>query len=151
MWTEIIKHLPSFDSAVLNGVDPNGYPFSLRCAPQPDSAQQLLVVSLPKYVPIQPGPASLLCHTHDELMQGLKSFVVIGMLEQSPEGWLFRPRRFIPGPGTGGVWGMIKFIRDGRRATNRYLAQRGLARPQVDWHHVKELWAEALAQPPKSS
>ncbi len=147
MWTEISKHLPIFDSAVLSGVDPNGYPFSLRCIPQPDPARQILLVQLPDYAPIQPGPASILCHTHSELMEGLKSFVVVGTLEQAPEGWLFRPRRFIPGPGIGGVWGMLKFIRTGRQATKRYLAERGLARPTVDWDHVKQLWAYALAQP----
>lgn len=146
MWTDIIKHLPNFDSAVLSGVDANNYPFSLRCVPQPDPTRQLLAIQIPAYAPIRPGPASLLYHFHDEKLQNLKSFEVTGALEQEPDGWVFRPGRFIPGMGLGGAWGMLKFIRNSSRATNRYLAQRGLARPKVDWQHVNLLWAKALSQ-----
>ena len=34
MWTEIEKHLPQFESAVLNVRDEDGYPYSIRCHPE---------------------------------------------------------------------------------------------------------------------
>ena len=83
MWAEITKHLYQFESAVLSGLDEEGYPFSVRCRPYPDtSGPEVLTVWLPPGTPIRPGPASLLCHSHDENLWNLKSFLVRGVLEK---------------------------------------------------------------------
>ena len=59
MWDELVGLLADFGSAVLTGVDASGYPFSLRCQPEPDGVAQVLRVRVPQYANIQPGPAGL--------------------------------------------------------------------------------------------
>lgn len=51
---------------MLNATDPDGRPYSVRCRPRPDSSAGVLRLDLARGGEIQPGPASLLCHTHDE-------------------------------------------------------------------------------------
>jgi hypothetical protein len=142
MWDEIVKHLVDFSSAVLTGVDEAGYPFSIRCKPEPDVAEQVLHVQVPEYTNIQPGSAGLLCHKHDEQLWNLKNFMLRGSLESSVHGWIFRPQRFIPGAGIGGLLGMVRFLRSGRRIAKRYLDKRGLEHPVIPWDRVHALWAE---------
>jgi len=138
MWADIRRHLRGFSSPVLTGLDSDGYPFSIRCTPQFDEAQQALRVSLPPSTRIRPGPASLLCHGHNHLLWDLRSFMVRGTLEPTGgETWLFRPSRFVPGIGTGGLAGMVRFALAKRRAARRYLERRGLPRPRVDWVQLK--------------
>ena len=142
MWDELVKQLGDFASAVLTGADASGYPFSIRCRPEPDAVAQALRVRVPEYANIQAGPAGLLCHKHDEALWNLKSFVVRGSLEQDAQGWLFRPQQFIPGAGIGGLIGMVKFLKDGRRCARQYLDKRGLARPSIEWDQIHAVWAE---------
>jgi len=78
MWDEILRHLPDLESAVLTGIDAEGYPYSVRCRPQPDARAPR--VQLPPYGPVRPGFASLLCRSHDENLWNLKSFLVRGIL-----------------------------------------------------------------------
>jgi hypothetical protein len=66
MWDEIVKHLPGFESAVLTGLDTEGYPYSVRCRPYTDPVGRVLRMRLPAGGTMRPGPASLLCHRHDE-------------------------------------------------------------------------------------
>jgi hypothetical protein len=141
MWDDIVKYLGEFPNAVLNVVDDTGYPFSVRCTPEPDSANQVLRIKLPTYSNIQFGPASLLCHGHDELMWNLKSFMITGSLERDNESWKLVPRRFIPGIGIGNFFlGLIKMIRDGRKTTKRYLDKRGITRPKIPWKELQDLY-----------
>lgn len=142
MWDEIEKQLMDFSSAVLTGIDEAGHPFSVRCKPEPDAAEQVLHVQVPEYTNIQPGPAGLLCHKHDEQMWNLKSFIMCGSLERRVNSWIFRPQRFTPGAGIGGLLGMVRFLRSGRRITKRYLDKRGLERPSIPWDRVHALWTE---------
>jgi hypothetical protein len=142
MWDELVNLMADFGSAVLAGPDASGYPFSLRCQPEPDAAAHVLRVRVPAYANIRPGPAGLLCHKHDEALWKLKSFIVRGSLEQDAQGWLFRPQQLIPGAGIGGLIGMLKFLRDGRRNARQYLDKRGLARPSIAWDEIHALWAE---------
>lgn len=142
MWDNIVKHLADFQSAVLSGTDSTGYPFSIRCEPKLDTDMQVLRVQVPEATGIQPGPAGLLCHKHDEWLWNLKSFVVRGALEMDSQGWIFRPRQFIPGAGIGGLIQMVKFLRSGRRTTKRYLEKRGLQRPSIPWDKIHAVWAE---------
>src|SRR5512134_1841187 len=82
MWAEISRRLPAYPSAVITGVNAQGYPASVRCQPQPISASQVLKFQIPDSSHIQPGPASLLCHKHDAQFWNLQSFVVCGTLER---------------------------------------------------------------------
>lgn len=141
MWNEIVKYLPDFQSVVLIGVEASGYPFSIRCKPEVDAKLRLLRVDLPDYVKIESGPASLLCHKHDEKIWNLKSFIVRGSLERSDGEWLFRPKKFVSGV-EGGVIGNLKFVRNGRRVAKNYLKKRQLERPVVPWEKINKIWEE---------
>ena len=153
MWAEVQRHLRGFSSPILTGVDGDGYPISIRCAPELDETQQVLRVSLPGWTGIRPGPASLLCHGHNQLLWDLHSFMVRGTLTPTGgESWLFRPTRFVPGIGSGGLAGMVRFALAKRRAARRYLQRRGLARPRIDWVQLKALQERARqssAPPPQ--
>jgi hypothetical protein len=138
MRADIQRHLRGFSSPVLTGLDSDSYPFSIRCTPQFDETQEVLHVSLAAWTRIRPGPASLLCHGHNQLLWNLRSFMVRGTLEQTGgDSWLFRPSRFVPGIGIGGLAGMVRFALAKRRAARRYLERRGLPRPRVDWVQLK--------------
>ena len=141
MWDDIVKHLGDFPNAVLTAVDEEGYPFSVRCTPEPDISNQILRIKLPPYLGIQLGSASLLCHKHDELLWNFKSFMITGSLERDESGCKLVPRRFIPGPGIGNFFlALIQMIRDGRRNTKRYLDKRGLQRPKIPWKDIQDLY-----------
>jgi hypothetical protein len=141
VWDEIVRHLPSFESAVLTGLDAEGYPYSVRCRPRIDPTTRTLKVQLP--AAIRPGPASLLCHRHDENMWNLKSFLVRGTLTREGPGWSFRPRRFVPGAGIGGRMGLVRFVIGSRRNARRYLEKRGQPRPRIPWGEVNAIKAQA--------
>jgi len=141
MWDDIVKHLGDFPNAVLTVVGDAGYPFSVRCTPEPDISNQVLRLKLPSYSSIQFGPASLLCHKHDELMWNLKSFLITGSLERDDTDWKLVPKRFIPGIGIGNFFlALINMIRDGRRTTKRYLERRGIPRPKIPWNEIQDLY-----------
>jgi hypothetical protein len=149
MWPEVRRHLRGFSSPVLTGVDGDGYPLSIRCALDIDEAEQVLRVSLPAWIGIRPGPASLLCHGHNQLLWNLRSFMVRGTLETTGgQAWLFRPTRFVPGIGIDGLAGMVRFALAKRRAASRYLQRRGLARPRIDWAQLKAVQARARQPSP---
>ena len=151
MWADLVKRLKSFPSAVLTGLDAEGYPFSFRCIPQPDPSKEVLLVQIPPQAAIQPGPAGLLCHSHDEQLWNLKGFGVHGTLAQRDDKWVFTPRRLMVGTGGGGLLGYMRQIRNARRTAQQYLERRGLPRPKVDWDGMKALWAEAKKpEPPES-
>lgn len=151
MWDEIVEHLSDFESAVLTGLDAEGYPYSVRCRPRPDPATRVLRISLPDYAPVEPGPASLLCHRHDENLWRLKSFLVRGTLEREGRSWSLRPRRFLPAAGIGGPLGMVRFVVGSRRTARRYLERRGLSRPQIPWREINEIKAQVRMERPAST
>jgi len=133
MWSEILKYNNAYESAVLTGMDQNGYPFSLRCKPQPNNNDRTLRLVLPKNVDLKSGPACLLWHRHDDRLWNLHSFAVRGELDVDDQGWYVRPELFIPGVGVGGWRSYVRFLVDGRRTTRRYLERRGLTRPRLNW------------------
>jgi hypothetical protein len=143
LWDELEKHLPSFESAVLTALDAEGYPYSVRCRPLPDRTSRVLEVRLPAGVPLRPGPASLLCHRHDENLWNLKSFLVRGVLARDGEDWSFLPERLVPGAGIGGPMSMVRFVAGARRRTRSYLKKRGLSRPRVPWAEIQKAKAQA--------
>jgi hypothetical protein len=140
MWTEITQRLPDYPSAVITGVGAAGYPFSVRCKPQANSVTQSLQVQIPAGAPIQPGPASLLCHKHDEQFWNQRSFLVWGVLQQE-RGWVFYPKRFTPGA-AGDLISLMRFILSARRTAKQYLDKRNLPQPTIPWHELHQLWAE---------
>ena len=141
MWASIVRHIPSFASAVLSAIDPDGYPASVRCRPRLERAAGLLWLDLPAEPALLSGPASLLCHSHDECLGSLRSCALVGALRRDQQGamWSFVPARFIPGAGIDGLLGGIRFVVHGRRVAAQYLARRGLNRPQVDWDELQAL------------
>jgi len=142
MWTEIVKEMAGFSTAVLTSVDASGYPFSIRCKTNPDSVAQVLRVQMPESVQFRPGPAGLLCHQHDESLWNLKSMTLRGLLEQDDQGWFFRPLKYTPGAGIGGLPAMVKFVLEGRRSTKHFLNKRHLPRPVIAWDTIHAIWAE---------
>ena len=141
MWAEIIKRLPDYRNAVITGVNAQGYPSSVRCRPEPDSAAQILKIQIPESAHIQPGPASLLCHKHDEQFWNQHSFIVWGTLDRCDNSWMFHPLRFTPGAAPD-ILSLVRFVSNARRAARQYLEKRRLPRPQIPWNEIKTLWAE---------
>jgi hypothetical protein len=143
MWNKITRNLKKYQSAVLTGMDAHGSPFSVRCVPEMDANSQVLHVQLPPGVQLHPGPASLLCHQHNELLWNLESFLLRGSLMQNGQGWNFQSQQFIPGgPGTG--LAVVRSLLDTKRAARRYLQKRHLPRPRVPWDEIVEVKAQAL-------
>ncbi len=145
MWDEVVAHLPEYASAVVTARDEAGHPFSFRCRPTADAAAQVLRVYVPPQAPVCAGPANLLCHKHDDWLWHQRSFLVRGTLERDADGWLLRPREYVPGVGYGGVRGQVRFVLAARTAARRYLAARGLPRPAVPWDTLAELKRQAFA------
>jgi hypothetical protein len=141
MWDKVVKHLAKYPSAVLTGMDGEGYPFSLRCKPEPDAAKQALKITLPDYAQLKPGPASILCHYHDDQLWQQTNFVLRGSLDQADGQWMFRPTQFIEGAGAG--MSLLRQVREGRGSAKKYLAKRGLARPKIDWAKLKAIYVQA--------
>ena len=142
MWNNIVKQLSAFPNAVLTGIDNEGYPFSIRCTPQVDENRKLLLIKQSGDDRIQPGPAGLLCHSHNEELWNLKSFQILGTLEQTEQGWAFQVERSIP-EGEPKPIDQIKAIFKSRANAKKYLEKHGLPRPSVDWKGINDLKAEA--------
>ncbi len=143
MWAEIEKHLPMFETAVLNARDDEGYPYSVRCRPEQDRPAGILRLDLAEGVNVRPGPASLLCHSHDEELWNQKILLLRGRLEEAKEGYAFRPEKFIPSLGIGGPVGMLRTVIGARKAAAAYLKKRGLERPRIPWAEVEAVKEES--------
>jgi len=142
MWNNIARQLGQYPNAVLTGIDASGYPFSLRCQPRVDEMRQVLLISPHGDEHIQPGPAGLLCHYHNEEMWDLKSFQLLGRLERTEQGWVFHVERAIPESAPGPLAPFQMIAKSGGDA-KKYLKKHGLPRPTVDWKGIKALRAEA--------
>jgi hypothetical protein len=143
MWPEIVKSLGKFPSAVLTGVDRDGYPFSMRCNPQIDESRRVLHILRADDSRIQPGRANLLCHSHNEQLWDLKSFQVLGRIDETEQSWIFHPERFIPGTGLEGQVGQMKGLFKARQDAAKYLQKHGLARPRINWEEYEKVKKEA--------
>lgn len=134
MWPEIKKYFPQFSSVVVTGVDGDGYPYSARCGARIDEAAGKIHLDLRGDHPLAAGPASLLCHQMNEELWDLKGLLVRGALERDGAGWVFRPTKFVPGAGLGGL---MKPFLEARRVAAEYLAKRGLSRPVIPWDRIR--------------
>ena len=137
MWDEMRKGLAQFPDAVLTVVGADGYPLNIRCQPQVDEDDRVLRVQTARGVDLRPGPASLLCHSHDENLWKLRSFLIRGQIEPADDSWVFHPEKFIPGGGMGGPLGALRAIVEARRTAKRYLTIRHLARLAIPWDKIK--------------
>lgn len=135
-WREMARALRGYDTAVIAARDGHGYPVSVRFTPVPDERTQTLPVTLSDGL-MEPGPAWLLCHYHDEHLWSLRSFGARGSLELMPDGWRFRPTTFVPG--MGGLVAMIKLFVGGRRRAHRYLTARGIVPPEIRWDQINAI------------
>jgi hypothetical protein len=146
MRAEIRRYLRKYPTAVLSGLDSAGRPFSIRCEPELDEGAHVLRIALPRTADLGVGPASILCHSHNLFLWNLRSFLVRGSIELANGSWLFRPARFVPGIGVGGLPGMIRFATSKRRSAKHYLDQRGLSRPQIPWAQLRAIQKDSLRQ-----
>jgi hypothetical protein len=137
-----LRRLPGFSSAVLAAFDAAGRPTLLRVRPRADTAARRFAVDVPAGEGLRPGPASILCHSHDEKLWTLRSFVAGGTLDRDGDGWVLRPERFVPGGGDRmGPVTLVRTVRDLRRTAQDYLDRRGLERPAIPWAEYRSLKA----------
>jgi hypothetical protein len=134
-----MRRLPGVGSAVLAAFDGAGRPTLTRLRPRPDVAGRRFVLDLPADADLRPGPASLLCHSHDEQLWTLRSFVVAGELVGEADGWALAPSRYVPGGDKIGPVAAVRTIRDLRATAQGYLDRRGLERPTIPWHEFEAL------------
>jgi hypothetical protein len=137
VWDEAARWLNKFPEAVLTATDRDGYPVSYRVSTSTynKASGHLPVSPPPGPVDVVDGPASLLCHSHDEKLWNLKMIMVTGTFESRDDGWLFRTESFKP-PSKLAV---LDFVRSLRRSAQKYLDKRGLERPQVNWSAIDQI------------
>ncbi|KJY32797.1 hypothetical protein VR44_15225 [Streptomyces katrae] len=97
---------------------------------------------MPADCPVEPGPASLLVHRHDELLNHMYNALVRGDLRRTDAGWLLEPSTVIEPMGSGRASDALRVLSRTKRSTDRYLRRRGLRRPKVQWDRFR-----ALAEP----
>lgn len=133
--------LAEFPSAVLAALDAAGAPVLARTVPRATAAGYL--VDVPADCAVTPGQASLLVHRHDELLNNMTNTLVRGELRRAGESWELVPAKVVEPMGSGRLKDAVRVLRQTRRASDRYLERRGLARPDVRWHEFKALAAAA--------
>ena len=143
MWNDIVTNLSKFSSPILTGIGVGGFPFSIRCAPELDHVQKRLYIEIFDGLPVEPGPASLMCHVHNELLWNLDSFLVRGRLEKGETGWIFYPEKFLKSGASTNPIEQLRGLFKSRSRAKQYLEKRGLSRPQVPWDDIKALRAES--------
>jgi hypothetical protein len=137
---EAATWLNKFDEGVLTVVDSNGYPASVRVDPRAyDASTGELPATLPDAVRAVEGPASLLCHSHDEKLWNLQMIELKGHVEKRQDAWIFVVENFQPPSRLI----FLSFIGGARRAGKKYLEKRGLKRPEVNWAAIKEIQRRA--------
>jgi hypothetical protein len=137
VWDEAAEWLNKFPEAVLTAIDRDGYPVSYRVSTSAynTASGELPVSPPPGAVDVADGPASLLCHSHDEKLWNLQMITVIGSLQRRGGAWFFRTESFRP-PSKLAV---LDFVRNLRRSAQKYLDKRGLERPQINWDAINEI------------
>lgn len=136
MWAEAAKRLSRFPEAVLTAFDTDGYPVSVRVETRDyDGTTGELAVTLPEELHAAESPANLLCHFHDDKLWHLDSAQVKGRLRARDGGWVFVSEMFTPPSRLQ----MVSFLRSTHTSGRKYLDNRGLARPRVNWAAVKEI------------
>jgi len=142
VWAEAANWLAKFPEAVVTAVDAEGYPVSVRqTAPRYDAETGQMSVTWPAGIAVAEGPASVLCHSHDEKVWNIKAMQIKGRLERRAGDWVFISTAFTAPPGM--LITFWRLSRTGRAAARRYLDKRGLTAPAVNWDAINELQRRA--------
>jgi hypothetical protein len=141
-YAAVVRQLPQFAGPVLSAFDDAGRPTLIRVRPTALPSARAFAITVPEGETLRPGAASLMCHSHDELLWNLRSFGASGELRRDGDRWIFTPERFIPGGTPTGPLAMIRTIRELRATADRYLRRRGLARPKIPWAEYKQATAQ---------
>ena len=139
MWSEAANELAKFTEAVVTALDPAGYPVSVRqTVSHYDPASGEFTVVWPSGLAVAEGPATVLCHSHDEKLWHIRQMQIKGRLERRAERWVFTSTDFRRPPRSqlAVFWRMS---RDMRRAGSRYLDRRRLQMPMVNWKALQTL------------
>lgn len=139
MWSDAAAEFARFPEAVVTALDPHGYPVSVRQrAPRYDPATGEFTVRWPSDLPAVAGQAVALCHFHDENLWKIRQMQIKGRLERRSDGWVFTSTRFRRPPRSrlAVFW---RLARDMHSAGSRYLAQRGLEMPRVNFEALRAL------------
>lgn len=137
MWNKAAKDLSEYAEAVVNLMDADGFPLSVRqVAPRFDPEQGTMPLLIPASLRPTAGPASLLAHFHNNQLWQLKAMLIRGRVEQRGDTWTFVGSEYKPRS----VWGQFK---DVKRAVEQYLSKRGLARPKIAYDVIHRLFREA--------
>lgn len=127
---------------LLTFLDPDGFPFSVRVVAEwiEDSTCQITVTAA---VPQPSGstPASLLWHTHNEVLEDLGSLLLRGQLTVTDEGASFRATHKPTSSGIGSPDWAEMFASFERNAES-YLRDYGQTPPEIDWPAFERLVAE---------
>jgi hypothetical protein len=129
-YSDVIQRVPRYHSAVVSWLDTTGAPASARTALSPMSGEALRIQHPSPY--LRPGPASILCHTHNAKLWNQRSFLATGQLTTNGSDWTFTPTRFVSGM-SGNPVAMIKFLHAARSSAHNYLAHRHMPRPRIPW------------------
>jgi hypothetical protein len=129
-----------FSSAVLTWIDASGFPFSIRCRPVigPSGVR----IDLSNSIAAEPGRAGLLYHSHNDKLWRLRMLLVVGLLEREGRAWVFHPQKIITGVAGVNKLHMLRSLVNARRTASRYLNQRHMPRPEVQWKRIRELQRE---------
>jgi hypothetical protein len=142
VWAEAAKALAKYPEAIVTAVDADGYPVSIRqAAPRYDAESGQMPVGWPPDVPVTEGPATVLCHYHDEKLWNITAMQIKGRLERRAGDWVFISTAFTPPSGM--LVAFWRFSKNGRAAGRRYLEKRGLTPPVVNWDAIHELQRRA--------
>ena len=137
MSAEAEKWGSKFSEGVVTALDSAGYPVSVRQTSLPyDAATGTMPLTMPEALDVVEGPASLLCHFHDEQLWNMSAIQLRGRIEKRDGKWLFVTTAFIPPS-------MLQLVKNVRAATRKYLADRGLvgdAAPVVNYAAIERLW-----------
>ncbi|MET8165988.1 pyridoxamine 5'-phosphate oxidase family protein [Streptomyces sp. NPDC005329] len=131
--------LARFPSAVLAARDSFGAPVLARTRPVP--TDHGFTLEVPADCAATPGPASLLVHRHDDRLNHMDNALVRGELRTNGDGWLLTPTKVVEPMGSGRPTDAVRLLRRTKRTTSRYLEQRGLQRPRVQWDEFRAIAA----------
>ncbi|MEV5414198.1 pyridoxamine 5'-phosphate oxidase family protein [Thermopolyspora sp. NPDC052614] len=134
-----------YRSAVLSTIDPEGFTSLRRVRLVADPSSGSFLIDLPGTATPHPGPASILCHSHDDTLQKLRTSGCLGHVGVRDGAWTFTPTRFVPGTGDEGPVAMYRAMKGVRRTAARYLAARNLPRPSISWNEFEVIKRQAAS------
>lgn len=146
MWAEAAKWVAKYPEVVVTALDVDGYPVSIRQSGSSyDARTGELPVALPDELRLAAGAANLLGHQHNETLSKLSAIHIRGTIDRRDGGWVFVSSAFTPPPRFP-LWNLSKRM---RVSAQRYLSNRQMAAPEVNWAAIVEIWKEVRARQPK--